>query len=314
MTGGPQSTLLEDGKRLRLQHGPIDLIIEAFGPQRQIQQAYDLAIARFRTTLDELVEELPLLRKPVSQTSAKPIGIIALRMYQAVLPFSSQFITPMAAVAGSVADEILATMRQMVGLHKIYVNNGGDIAIYIQPDSAHNFSIGVVGDPRSGRFITKANIEAGGNVGGIATSGWRGRSHSLGIADSVTVFAKKSASADAAATIIANAVNLPNCAKISRSPAIVLSPDSDLGSQLVTTGVDTLNDDKVTQALDTGEKIAQELHNNGLLEAVFISLNGQDRIIGWAENSPNHIPLNTHNPMPLDKPEHRSTHARSHRP
>ena len=31
---------------------------------------------------------------------------------------------------------------------------------------------------------------------GVATSGWRGRSHSLGIADSVTVVARNAAAAD----------------------------------------------------------------------------------------------------------------------
>jgi len=309
MTGGPQAQLLDDGKRLHLQHGPIDLIIEAFGPQNKIQQAYELAIARFQTILDELVEELPLLRTPVGQTSAAPKGVVALRMHQAVLPYASRFITPMAAVAGSVADEILANMRPETGLHKIYVNNGGDIAIHIQPESAHNFSIGVVGDPRTGRFITEANIEAGSKIGGIATSGWRGRSHSMGIADSVTVFSKNAASADAAATIIANAVNLPGCEKISRSPAIVLSPDSDLGDQLVTTGVGVLNNDEVSQALDAGEESAQDLFSKGLFEAAFISLNDQDKIISWAQNPADHIPLNTHTPKLPHKPEYRSTHA-----
>lgn len=309
MTIGPQSTLLEDGKRLHLHHGPIDLIIEAWGSQRDVQQAYDLAIARFQTILNELVEELPMLRSPLSKSSANPIGIIACRMHQAVVPFVPKFITPMAAVAGSVADEILITMQQVSGLQKIYVNNGGDIAIHIQPDGKSSFSIGVIGDPSSGRFVTKATIEAGSNIRGIGTSGWRGRSHSLGIADSVTVFAKSAASADAAATIIANAVNLPDCHQVSRSPAIELSPDSDLVNQLVTTGVGALNRNEVSQALDNGEKTAQELFNSGLFKAAFISLNDQDRVIGWASNSLDQISQNNLNPIQIDKPEHWRTHA-----
>ncbi len=309
MTGGPQAALLDDDKRLHLQHGPIDLIIEAWGPDNQIKQAYDSAIARFQTILEELVEELPLLRTPLGKISNIPSGVIARRMHQAALPFASQFITPMAAVAGSVADEILANMQPETDLHKIYVNNGGDIAIYIQPDSEHSFNIGVVGDPLSDRLVTKANVEAGSNIGGIATSGWRGRSHSLGIADSVTVFAKSAASADAAATIIANAVNLPNCPKISRSPASNLSPDSDLGEQLVTTSIDTLSQIEISQALDNGEKTAQNLYNNGLFEAAFINLDGQDRIIGWAQNPTDKFLLNLHTPKLPHKPEYRKTHA-----
>ena len=305
MTDGPQSRLLENGKRLHLQHGPIDLIIEAFGLQELVQQAYKLAIARFQTILNELVEELPLLRSPVSQTSKQPSELIAQRMYQATLSFTPRFITPMAAVAGSVADETLATMQQVAGLKKIYVNNGGDIAIYIRPDSASSFNIGVVGDPRSGHFITKANIEADSNIGGIATSGWRGRSHSLGIADSVTVFAKNAALADAAATIIANEVNLPCSAAISRAPASELSRESDLNERLVTTGVGPLSLPEISQALNNGEKTAQELFNNGLFEAAFISLNSQDRVIGWAISPSEHIPLDFQKAKPLD----RNTHA-----
>ncbi len=309
MTGGPQAQMLDDGKRLHLQHGPIDLIIEAWGQQQDIAHACQIATTRFQTILDELVEELPLLRTPVSNISKKPKGLIAQRMYQAVLPFAPRFITPMAAVAGSVADEILATMRQISGLHKIYVNNGGDISIYIQPNSAHKFNIGVVGNPRTGRFITKANISAGSEIGGIATSGWRGRSHSLGIADSVTVFAKSAALADAAATIIANDVNLPDCPAISRAPASTLLPDSDLGNQLVTTGVGALSRDKVSQALEMGENTAQELFNKGLFKAAFLSLNNQDRIIGWASNQTDKIPLNFHTSNPPIKPENRNSHA-----
>ena len=74
-------------------------------------------------------------------------------------------------------------------------------------------------------------------VRGIATSGWRGRSFSLGIADAVTVLAATAAKADAAATIIANAVDLPNHAAITRVPAREIAPDNDLGERLVTRAV-----------------------------------------------------------------------------
>jgi ApbE superfamily uncharacterized protein (UPF0280 family) len=284
MTIGPHALLLEDDKRLHLQHGPIDLIIEAFGPDQQIKNAYDLAITRFQTILDELVEELPLLRKPVSQSSTKPTGIVAQRMHQAVLPFAPKFITPMAAVAGSVADEILAAMisgvgQQMTGLHKIYVNNGGDIAIHTQPDSTHNFSIGVVGDPRSGRFVTKANIEAGSNIGGIATSGWRGRSHSLGIADAVTVLAATAAKADVAATLLANAVNVDDD-RIIRRPARLLDPDSDLGELLVVVDVGRLSDQQVDHALQPATVAAKSMLVSGLIEGALIQLQDQHAALG----------------------------------
>ena len=70
---------------------------------------------------------------------------------------------------------------------------------------------------------------------GIATSGWRGRSFSLGIADSVTVLADNAAMADAAATMIANSVNIKNHPLIIKKPAKEIYEDSDLKNLMVTT-------------------------------------------------------------------------------
>jgi ApbE superfamily uncharacterized protein (UPF0280 family) len=69
----------------------------------------------------------------------------------------------------------------------------------------------------------------------VATSGWRckgkgGRSFSFGIADAVTVLAGSAAAADAAATVIANAVDLPGHGAITRRPASAIDPDSDLAT------------------------------------------------------------------------------------
>ena len=88
---------------------------------------------------------------------------------------------------------------------------------------------------------------------GVATSGRHGRSFSLGIADAVTVLAKTAASADAAATIIANAVDLPGHPAIIRRPACELQPDSDLGPRLVTREVGELAGNEIEEALAAGE-------------------------------------------------------------
>ena len=107
---GPQIAWLADGKRLHLNHGPIDLIIETFGREIERRAAYGAAIARFQTILEELVAELAELRKPVGATPRRFAGPTANRMERAVQKFHPEFITPMAAVAGSVADEIMAAM------------------------------------------------------------------------------------------------------------------------------------------------------------------------------------------------------------
>jgi len=108
-----------------LHHGPIDLIIEAFGTSDQINTALHQAKSRFTSILDELVEELPLLRSPITKNSTVPKGIIAKAMHRAALPHLPDFITPMAAVAGAVADEVLAAMRIGTNLDKAFVNLPG---------------------------------------------------------------------------------------------------------------------------------------------------------------------------------------------
>src|SRR5690242_6698493 len=108
-----QIRLLPDGRRLHLQDGPIDLIIEAFGSAEDVKAAYEKAAERFAYVLDELCDELQLLRQPVTRNSPLPCGAIAQRMMAAVKPYANEnFITPMAAVAGAVAEEIMAMIMR----------------------------------------------------------------------------------------------------------------------------------------------------------------------------------------------------------
>ena len=119
---------------------------------------------------------------------------------------------------------------------------------------------------------------------GIATSGWRGRSFSLGIADAVTVLAEDAAAADAAATLIANAVDLPGHSAIVRQPANELSPDSDLGERLVTTDVGSLTAAEIEQALGRGLAVADACRRRGLIHAVALFLDGAHLTVGPIEN------------------------------
>ena len=106
-----QIRLLEDGRRLHLHDGPIDLIVEAFGEGSEINAAYRAAAARFVHVLDELCGELTFLRQATRVDGPLPSGVIARRMVAAVVPYCERtFITPMAAVAGAVAEEILDAM------------------------------------------------------------------------------------------------------------------------------------------------------------------------------------------------------------
>lgn len=285
MREAPQIRLLPDGRRLHLHDGPIDIVLEAFGRMAEVEAAYRAAAKRFVTVLDELCEELTFLRQPAGPGSPSPRGTIAQRMLAAVLPHSHNFITPMAAVAGAVAEEILGAMTSAANLAKAYVNDGGDIALHLSP--GEHFVIGMVQQPpqRPSLFGTMT-LDSAQPVRGIATSGWRGRSFSLGIADAVTVLADHAAEADAAATIIANAVDLPGHPNIVRERACDIAPDNDLGRRLVTRNVGELTHPEISGALDGGVDVAGSLVSVGLVRAAALRLCGETRIIGTQSSPP----------------------------
>jgi ApbE superfamily uncharacterized protein (UPF0280 family) len=199
-------------------------------------------------------------------------------MFAAVEPYCEDcFITPMAAVAGSVAEEILESMTAAANLDRVYVNNGGDIAVYL--GDGQTYKIGMVERPDCPSLLGSLEITAADSVRGIATSGWRGRSFSLGIADAVTVLACRAAAADAAATVIANAVNLPDHPGVTRLPAREISPDSDIGELLVTRGVEPLSQSEIDTALENGIRIATLLRERGLIHSAALCLQKCVRVL-----------------------------------
>lgn len=262
------------GGRLHLSHGPIDVVLKAFGEPAAVQGAHVAAVRRFGEILPELCAELPRLRAAAG-SGPLPDSPVGRRMAAACLPFADLFITPMAAVAGSVADELIAVMLEAAPLRRAYVNDGGDIAVFCAPGESLDVAIaGEFADgPVPGRSGT-IRIANGDGVGGIATSGAPGRSFSFGIADSVTVLADDAATADAAATLIANAVDCDDPV-IERRPASQLDPDSDLGERLVTVQVGPLTRAAIRAALAAGLRRAGEYHDRGLIIDAALTLQGR---------------------------------------
>jgi ApbE superfamily uncharacterized protein (UPF0280 family) len=355
------AALLPDG-RLHLQHGPIDCLCRTWGEPGEVRAAYAQAAAFFVGVLDDLCAELPLLRSALP--APRPVGAVAAVMHAACLPFAGGFITPMAAVAGAVADAVLAAMVAGRGVTRAFVNNGGDIAFHLTPGTSLRCGLvtdlgGVVRDPlesdgkngsagrhsptimaghsptimtgRSppvmaghttpvmagrvpaifapadearmagtrpamtggerpvmmhfanprpdGTFLLTADQPARGlATSGRACKGRGGRSFSFGIADSVSILARTAAQADAAATIVGNAVDLPGHAAIDRRPASEIDPASDLGDRLVTFDLGKLDDGAIETALDAGETMADTLLRDGLIEGAVLTLRGHLRI------------------------------------
>ena len=269
--------------RLHLQHGPIDIIAHVDAPEEVRKRLYSTASHRFSTVLEELVAEMDLLKQPWSADLPDSKGGIAQKMCFAVRG-SDIFVTPMAAVAGAVADEMLETMlfeaqkpdSCVEHIHRMYVNNGGDIAFWL--NTGESFSIGVVDNPGIPELNARVSLAYESPVRGIATSGWRGRSLSLGIADAVTVLAGSAATADAAATLIANDVNV-DYPGILKRPAYEVKDESDLGMLPVTVDVPPLPVDQISEALKRGAQTAGNFIRTGKIEAAYLSLQKQTLVV-----------------------------------
>jgi len=269
--------------RLHLQHGPIDIIAHVDAPEEVRKRLYTSASNRFSTVLVELVAEMDLLKQPWSADLPYPKGGIAQKMCFAVRG-SDIFVTPMAAVAGAVSDEVLEAMLYeaknpdpcLEEIQRMYVNNGGDIAFWL--NAGESFSIGVVDNPGIPELNARVSLAYESPVRGIATSGWRGRSQSLGIADAVTVLAGSAAIADAVATLIANDVNV-DYPGILKRPASEVKDESDLGMLPVTVDVPPLPVDQISEALKRGAQTAGNFIRTGKIEAAYLSLQKQTLVV-----------------------------------
>lgn len=263
------------GGRLHLSEGPIDLVCEAQGPDAPAALA--AAHRAMEGLLAALVAELPLLRAPLP-AAAQARHPVARAMLAACAPHAPRrFITPMAAVAGAVAQHVLGAMVEGRRLARAYVNNGGDIALHLAP--GERLAIGLVRDLAAAAAEGRVIIAAHQPIRGVATSGWPGRSFSRGIAEAVTVLARGAAEADAAASLIANAVNADHPA-ILRAPAASLAPDSDLGDILVTTAVPPLAAETVEAALAAGLAEAALLEAEGRIAGALLCCQGRFASLG----------------------------------
>ncbi len=266
---------------IRLQHGPIDLLCRAWGAPDEVRAAYAQAQAAFPAVLPGLCRELERLRTQLQPPPARPLALesnVARAMVAACLPYAAGFITPMAAVAGAVADRMLAAMRAGRRLERAFVNNGGDIAFHLAP--GQSLRCGLVAELAApaldGVFTLPAERPARGlATSGRACKGQGGRSFSFGIADAVTILARTAAEADAAATVVGNAVDLPCHPAITRRPAADIDPDSDLGARRIAWAVGPLQVAEVDAALDAGRLVADALLRRGLIEGAVLALRGR---------------------------------------
>ena len=273
LPNGLQASLFGAARRLHIQHGPTDLIIDADGPERL--GLFEVAVAAMRNVLSELADELPLLRTPWN-AELQPTGPVARRMHAACTLADGSFVTPMAAVAGAISDHVLDAMlasRAAATATKISVNNGGDIAFWTADGAITRAAI-------AGPLKGGITLHGPTRWRGMATSGRGGRSLSPGIADSVTVLAVSAAEADVAATLIAGSVDCPGAGAIERRPARKIDPDSDLGDRAVTVDVAPLHKSQIDAALDAGRALTRQMMQGGRIAGAVLELQGAIAVIG----------------------------------
>lgn len=279
MSVSPQVTFLSGGACLRLQHGQIDLIVGADGNRFN---ALFAAQKCFDTLSSSLEKERRLLCAPLTDQSRKPKDPIARRMFDAVLPFSDNVLAPIICVAGTVADTVLHAVTQIKPLTRAYVKNGGHIALFLSP--GETFSSTVVGP--DGQQLGTLCVSHYASVGGIATSGRTRPIPSVGIADAVTVLASDAATADVAATLIANAVDLPGHPAIRREPSDQATHGDDLDAPKIVTDCSPLSEIEIEQALRSGVAVAQTMISKGQIVDASLFLQGYHCLLGTGFMTP----------------------------
>ncbi len=227
-----------------------------------------LAAQRAIDFLRQVSGERHKLNLPATVIDQEPESQVVREMWNSCRKIMSTDLTPMAAVAGSIADAT-ADFLTAVGATTSIVNNGGDIALRLMDET--RITIGIRSDIASPTVDYKLSVSRTDGVGGVCTSGLGGRSMTRGIASSAVIFASRCSTADAAATEIANHTCIKS-PKISRTLARKLDPDSDIGDLDVTEGYEELSDEEIENALNNGLVRAKSLIENGLILGVFLKV------------------------------------------
>jgi len=238
-----------------LEIGPVSVVIQGEKDGRRYEFEKEPLARKINDILKEIADFLPILRqKAYKIKNTKHVPEVPRRMIEAVRAVDEVSLTPMAAVAGAVADSVKKFLKDE-GPDLISVNNGGDISIFNGTGRRFNIQIGDISTGRSLPCIL--SVERLEDYG-IATSGFGGRSLTLGVADVVTVIAETGAMADAAATHICNCTSIVSD-NVVRRKASEVDPLTDIPDDYVTTIIGQLNEDAITIALENGLTIAYNM-------------------------------------------------------
>jgi len=253
--------------RVMVDSGPMRLVIQAFKDgQPQTEPAREAA-GDALSYLERVARLKKTLSIPARRIRKLPDDQIAVRMCRSVLAIGDDDLTPMAAVAGTIAD-VVADRLYRQGMTKVVVDNGGDIAVRLRGREA--VTIGVRTDIRRPEMSHIIRLDSRCASWGITTSGVGGRSFTRGIASAVTTIAGKASVADAAATAIANACMVEDN-RILQVPAQQLDPNTDIIGIPVTVKVGALSSDKIRLAVQKALRKAEHLSQNYIIAGALIA-------------------------------------------
>ena len=248
--------------------GPMRLVIRAWNKKQPQIKLARRAAEESISFLERIARCRMIVSRPIPEITELPEDELALRMIASVRTIGDDDLTPMAAVAGTIADAVANWLYEQ-GLTKVIVDNGGDIAVRLA--DGETVTVGVRPQVTSRHISHVIYLDSGCSTWGVTTSGVGGRSLTRGIASAVTVLATNASVADAAATAIANACFVKDD-RIIQLPAEKIDPASDLKDIPVTTEVGPLSSDKISIALDAAQRKAEYLSQKGVIIGAFITL------------------------------------------
>jgi ApbE superfamily uncharacterized protein (UPF0280 family) len=262
--------ILEPGK-VHFDYGPVSMVLSASAEGGPLTELCCGAFEAVDAALREITDSLPILRLYAPQIPPAILKGLPRRMLESVLAAGDPLMTPLAAVAGAVADAAADWLFDR-GADQVLANNGGDIALRLGPGKS--VKLGIVSSLALGEIDQVLTITEADGIGGIATSGLGGRSFTRGIAQGLTAFARSGVLADALATHLANASFIPS-PRIYTGKAGILDPNSDIADLDVVIGMDQLSPDEVRRSLDQVREEALRQKQKGNLLALRASVQGE---------------------------------------
>jgi hypothetical protein len=268
--------VLPDGTVL-VDYGPMRMFISAFENGKPLVQLAHEG-ARFAIkVLEDLAKFLSVIKKKSDGLIIQEaFPDVVRRMIEATKMMGESDLTPLAAVAGTSSD-VVADFIFSRGGTKIIVDNGGDIAIRLREGEVARVGVKTEINAKQPTYLISIDSTMG--IGGVATSGFGGRSFTKGIASAATVLSKTAAISDAAATVIGNFTNVedPN---IMRSIAEKIYPDTDIAGEWVTIEVGKLSEKRIDEAMNRGLSKAYSICQKGLINGAMIALKGR---VAWTD-------------------------------